>query len=165
MSGLASVSSSVMPIIFHKLRHSSRPNLTRQPNFAPRDTTPSPSRRAGRSLWRGGGAAVRSYRADLGFGAHLSPPSRKNTGAVAISQPHGRRGRLYVRRFLRVGSTEPLLPPKTTMEMGVHRVHGRSDRDTGYDAPSTASCCTPRLAGHRRCWAACCHPASRPACR
>ena len=52
-------------------------------------------------------------------------------GVDAILQPFGRggrRGRLYVRRFLRIGSTEPLLPPKMTMETGVHRVHGRSDR-------------------------------------
>ena len=40
----------------------------------------------------------------------------------------GRRGRLYVRRFLRTGSTEPLLLRKTAMEMGVRRVHRRGDR-------------------------------------
>ena len=45
----------------------------------------------------------------------------------------GRRGRLYVRGFLRIGSTEPLLPPKTTMEMGVRRVHGCSVGAAGYD--------------------------------
>ena len=56
----------------------------------------------------------------------------------------GRRGRLYVRGFLRIGSTEPLLPPKTTMEMGVHRVHGRSDTPRVSPTP-TAS--TQRLHG------------------
>ena len=33
---------------------------------------------------------------------------------------------------------KPLLPPKTTMEMGVHRVHGvhgRSDGAAGFDGP------------------------------
>ena len=59
-----------------------------------------------------------------------TPPSRKTQGVATVSEARGRRGRrgrLYVRRFLRIGSTEPLLPPKMTMEMGVHRVHGRSD--------------------------------------
>ena len=42
-----------------------------------------------------------------------------------------RRGRLYVRGFLRLGLTEPLLLPKTTMETDVHRVHGRSDGAAG----------------------------------
>lgn len=34
----------------------------------------------------------------------------------------GHAGRLYVRGFLRLGSLEPLLPPKTTMKTGVRRV-------------------------------------------
>ena len=52
-----------------------------------------------------------------------------------MAQHRGRRGRLYVRRFLRIGSTEPLLLPKTTMETGVHRVHDRSDGAACGDDP------------------------------
>ncbi len=64
MSGLASVSSSAMLIIFHQLRHSSRPNPTRRPRSDHLDTAPSLSCRSGSPLWRSGGRAVRSYRAD-----------------------------------------------------------------------------------------------------
>ena len=67
---------------------------------------------------------------------HATPPVFAETpGAAAVLQPHGRRGRLYVRGFLRIGSTEPLLLPKMTMEMGVHRVHGRSDGAACGDDP------------------------------
>ena len=48
-----------------------------------------------------------------------------------MAQRPGRRGRLCVRGFLRLGLTEPLLPPKMTMEMGVHRVHRVHDRSDG----------------------------------
>ena len=47
MSGLASVSSSAMLIIFHQLRHSSRPNPTRRPRSDHLDTAPSLSCRSG----------------------------------------------------------------------------------------------------------------------
>ena len=160
MLGSASAASGVMPLISHGSGYSVKTQPSRD-SPTPLTLTQRPARYATR-VGRLDVVAVQPQRANLRFGTRLSPPSR---GLAVIFQPRGRRGRLYVRGFLRVGSTEPLLPPKTTMEMGVHRVHGRSDRDTGYDAPSTASYCTPRLAGHRRCWAACCHPASRPACR
>ena len=45
-------------------------------------------------------------------GVPTPPPSRKTQEAAAISQRRGRRGRLYVRGFLSIGSPEPLLPPK-----------------------------------------------------
>ena len=73
---------------------------------------------------RRGVAAVWSQRADL----QLAPCHVRTQGVAAILRSRGRRGRFYVRRFLRIGSTKPLLPPKMTMEMGVHRVHGSSDR-------------------------------------
>ena len=60
-------------------------------------------------------------------------------GVDAILQPFGRGGRrgcLYERGFLRLGSSEPLLPPKTTMKLGVHRVHDRSDGAACGDDPA-----------------------------
>ena len=75
----------------------------------------------------------------------IPPPYAKTPGVAAISQPRGRCGRFYVRRFLRMGLTEPLLRPKTTMEMRVHRVHGRTDTARVSPAPLTS---TQRHHGH-----------------
>ena len=44
-----------------------------------------------------------------------------------------------------MGLTEPLLRPKTTMEMRVHRVHGRTDTARVSPAPLTS---TQRHHGH-----------------
>ena len=44
--------------------------------------------------------------------------------AVKATLPRISRGRLYVRGFFRMGLSEPLLPPKTTVKMRVRRVHG-----------------------------------------
>ena len=44
-----------------------------------------------------------------------------------------------------MGSTEPLLLPKTTMEKRVHRVHGRTDTSRVSHAPKTS---TQRRHGH-----------------
>ena len=75
----------------------------------------------------------------------IPPRHAKTPGVAAILQPRGRCGRLYVRRFLRMGPKEPLLPPKTTMEMSVHRVHGRSDPPPVSPTPPTS---TQRRHGH-----------------
>ena len=68
----------------------------------------------------------------------LEPPNTSvRRGLTAIFQPCGHRGRLYARRFLRLDFTylQTLFLPKTTMEMGVHRVHGRSDGAACGDDP------------------------------
>ena len=64
---------------------------------------------------------------------------------LALCGHCGRCGRLYVRRFLRMGPKEPLLPPKTTMEMSVHRVHERTDTTRVSPTPPTS---TQRRHGH-----------------
>ena len=57
----------------------------------------------------------------------------------------GRAGRIYVRWFLRLGLDAPLLPPKTTMELRVRRVHGSSDTPCVSPAPTSP---TPRQHAH-----------------
>ena len=42
-------------------------------------------------------------------------------------------------RILRLGLTEPLFLPKMTMEMGVHRVHGRTHPPRVSPAPATST--------------------------
>ena len=69
----------------------------------------------------------------------IPPRHAKTPGVAAILQPRGRCGRLYVRRFLRMGPKEPLLPPKTTMEMSVHRVHERTDTTRVSPVPLTST--------------------------
>ena len=71
-----------------------------------------------------------------------STPSRKTPGVAANFEY---RGRLYVRGFLRLGSTKPLLPPTTTVKMGVHRVHVQTDTPRVSHAPTTS---TQRRHGH-----------------
>ena len=68
----------------------------------------------------------------------VEPPNTSvRRGLAVIFQPRGHRGRLYVRRFLRLDFTylQTLFLPKMTMERGVHRVHGRSDGAASYDDP------------------------------
>ena len=77
-------------------------------------------RLAGFAVQRGG-ASARTHGWDT-----IAPRHTGRPGGAAIFQPRGRRGRLYVRGFLSMGLSEPLLPPKTTVKMSVHRVHGRT---------------------------------------
>ena len=65
----------------------------------------------------------------------MPPRLPKHRGQLLFLQRRGRRGRLYERGFLSNGPTEPLLPPKMTMEMGVHRVRDCSDGAASYDDP------------------------------
>ena len=69
----------------------------------------------------------------------IPPRHAKIAGVVAVSHPHGRRGRLCVRVFLRMGSAEPLLQPKTTIEIRVRRVHGRTNTPRVSSAPTTST--------------------------
>ena len=90
--------------------------------------------------WRRCGSSELSR--ELAVWDTFEPPiTSEQWGLAVIFQPRGRRRRLYVRGFLRLDYTDiqTLLPPKMAMELGVHRVHGRSDGAACGDDPAIFS--------------------------